>query len=406
MRTIALKKIIGFFLMTLSLTACHSPAYISGKLQGTERKDIKVYIIEPKNLTDIAASYFGKVIDSAVVNADGNFEFRNLPESREPVLLELAVQQPGMPPGYLQTEDPLKSNYMPIVWQSGESVQISAGADEFQSSFSIDRPSEINKALLDLRDIAEEAYQKYLSGKDWQIEDGSQLMEKENGVANYRKELINFADTIQYLIPALVAIRWVSPENDYERMPEFLVRQCNNWTIKQPAHPWVKQLCSESNPSDLPVLVGDEFPDFNFPMLTKDTISLKDLLGSKLTIIDLWASWCAPCRMENRKVLEPIWDEYHNQGLQIIAYGLESDEAVWREAAESDGADKWFQASDLQGDFAPFLKEIRIRTIPANFILDNKGVVVAKNVHGSALTDLVKSLMKDSLILRKHSAGY
>jgi len=406
MRTIALKKIIGFFLMTLSLTACHSPAYISGKLQGTEGKDIKVYIIEPKNLTDIAASYFGKVIDSAVVNADGSFEFRNLPESREPVLLELAVQQPGMPPGYLQTEDPLKSNYMPIVWQSGEPVQISAGADEFQSSFSIDRPSEINKALLDLRDIAEEAYQKYLSGKDWQIEDGSQLMEKENGVANYRKELINFADTIQYLIPALVAIRWVSPENDYERMPEFLVRQCNNWTIKQPAHPWVKQLCSESNPSDLPVLAGDEFPDFNFPMLTKDTISLKDLLGSKLTIIDLWASWCAPCRMENRKVLVPIWDEYHNQGLQIIAYGLESDEAVWREAAESDGADKWFQASDLQGDFAPFLKEIRIRTIPANFILDNKGVVVAKNVHGSALTDLVKSLMKDSLILRKHSAGY
>lgn len=144
------------------------------------------------------------------------------------------------------------------------------------------------------------------------------------------------------------------------------------------------------------MLVGDEFPDFNFPTLTRDTISLRDLLGSKLTIIDLWASWCAPCRMENRNVLVPIWDEYHNKGLQIIAYGLESDEAVWRAAAKSDGADRWFQASDLQGDFAPFLKEIRIRTIPANFILDNKGVVVAKNVHGSALTDLVKSLMKEN----------
>gem|GEM_PF-4141267 len=46
MRTIALKNIISFLLLTLSLTACHSPAYISGKLQGTEMKDIKVYIIE------------------------------------------------------------------------------------------------------------------------------------------------------------------------------------------------------------------------------------------------------------------------------------------------------------------------------------------------------------------------
>ena len=394
MRKSPIKNTICLILMTLTLVACHSPAYISGRLEGIEKKDIKIYLIEPETLREVAASYFGKVIDSAVVNSDGSFEFHNLPKTKEPVLLELAIQRSGKAPNYLQTDDAIRSNYMPILWQLGEPLQITATLDEFQKSFSIQHPSEINKALLDLRDIKVKAYQTYLEGKHWQIEDGSQLLEKEHAILQYQTKLIEFANSIQHLIPALVSLRWVSPENDYERVPEFLVNQCTKWKKKQPNHPWVKQLCKESDPSNLPVLVGDVFPNLKFPMLTKDTLSLKDLLGNKLTILDLWASWCAPCRKENREVLVPIWNEYHDQGLQIVAYGLESNESTWRAAAERDGADRWFQASDLQGDDAPFLKKIRIQTIPANFILDDKGVVMAKNVHGRALMDFVKSYME------------
>lgn len=396
MRTIPIKNTFSIILMILTLIACNSPAYISGKLEGTENKDVKIYLIEPETLQEVAASYFGKVIDSAGVNSDGSFEFHpeaSGPKTKEPVLLEIAVQLSGKAPNYLQTDDSISSNYMPILWQSGEPLQITAKLDEFQKSFSIEQPSEINKALLDLRDIKEKAYQTYLAGKHWQIEDGSQLLEKEHAILQYQTELINFANNTKHLIPALVALRWVSPEKYYERVPEFLVDQCNKWKKIQPDHPWVKELCKESDPANLPVLVGDVFPNLKFPMITKDTLSLKDQLGNKLTIIDLWASWCAPCRKENREVLVPIWNEYHDQGLQIVAYGLESDESAWRAAAERDGADRWFQSSDLQGDDAPFLKKIRVRTIPANFILDDKGVVIAKNVHGSALMDLVKSYM-------------
>ena len=394
MRTTQIKYITSLILMTLTLIACHSPADISGRLEGIEKEGIMIYLIEPETLREVAASYFGKVIDSAVVNSDGSFEFHNLPKTKEPVLLELAIQLSGKAPNYLQTDDPMMSNYMPILWQLGEPLQITARVDEFQKSFSIEHPSEINKALLDLRNTKEKAFQTYLAGKHWQIEDGSELLEKEHAILQYQTALIKFANSTQYLMPALVAVRWVSPENYYERVPEFLVSQCNKFKDKQPDHTWVKQLCKESDPSNLPVLVGDVFPNLKFPMLTKDTLSLKDQLGNKLTIIVLWASWCAPCRKENREVLVPIWDEYHDQGLQIIAYGLESDESAWRAAVERDGANRWFQTSDLQGDDATFLKKIRVRTIPANFILDDKGVVMAKNVHGSALIDLVKSYMK------------
>ncbi len=381
-------------LMSLTLIACHSPSDISGRLEGIEKKDIKVYLIEPETLRDVAASYFGKVIDSAEVSSDGSFAFYNLPKTIEPVLFELAIQLNGNAPNYLQTDDPIRSNYMPILWQAGEPLHISAELDEFQQSFSIEHPSEINKELLELRDINKKAYETYLAGKHWHVEDGYQLLEKEHAVLQYQTKLIKFANSTQYLIPALVALRWVSPENNYERVPEFLVSQCSKWTKKQSDHPWVKQLCKDSDPSNLPVLVGDVFPNFKYPTLTKDTLYLKDQLGKKLTIIDLWASWCVPCRLENREVLVPIWNKYHNQGLQIVAYALESDESAWRAAAESDGVNSWFQVSDLQGDDAYFLKIIRVQTIPANFILDDKGVVMAKNIHGSALIDWVKNYLK------------
>ena len=257
-------------------------------------------------------------------------------------------------------------------------------------------PSAANQALLDLRDIHQQAYQTYLANKQWQVKNGSELMDKEAAMLNFQHELIGFASTTNHLLPALVAMRWVSPENIYERIPEFLVNQCAKWSVEQPEHPWVKELCKEADPANLPVLAGNLFPNLAFPHIGGDTIALYDHLGEKLTIIDLWASWCAPCRKENRQVLAPLWDAYHEQGLQIIAYGLESDRDAWQAAIERDGANRWLQASDLQGDAPPFLQQIRVRTIPANFILDENGVVLAKNLHGEALVQFVTQYLAEN----------
>jgi hypothetical protein len=197
-------------------------------------------------------------------------------KNNKPVLLEFAVQPTGKPPNYLLTDDPDRANYMPVVWQQGEPLHITANLEEFQNSFSLDQLSEINKALLELRDIKRQAYQTNLKGKHWEIEDGSELLEMEKAVLQYQTQLIEFANKTEVLLPAMVALRWVSPKNDYERIPEYLVSQCNNWKEKQPEHPWVQQLCEKSKPSNLPVLIGDVFPDLQFPMLTNDTLVLKD----------------------------------------------------------------------------------------------------------------------------------
>lgn len=389
MRTISIKFIISFLIITLAIVGCKLNADISGTLVGKHKNGLHIYLIKPQSLWDLSASYFGKVIDSAFVNSDGSFEFNNI-RAKQPLLLELAIQVPNKPSGFLETKNISKSNYMPIVWQPGKHIQIAAKVDEFQKTFSLAYYSQLNKALFDLRDSSQKAYQTYIAGKHWNVEDGRQLMAKEYAIFQYQKTLIKFADSTSYFLPAMVALRWVSPEKDYERIPEFLVRQATKWSKVKPNMPWVEQLRQESDPSKLPVLIGDVFPNIEVPTMSNKIISIRDKLGKKLTIIDLWASWCAPCRIENREVLDPIWNKYHNKGLQIIGYGLESDRDTWKQAARNDGSNRWLQISDLKGDYAPFLNKIRVQTIPTNFILNHKGVVLAKNVHGKALMKLVK----------------
>ncbi|HCX22497.1 MAG TPA: hypothetical protein DHN29_11315, partial [Cytophagales bacterium] len=97
----------------LGLISCESPAYISGQLEGTEGEEFLVYLIQPKDLSELGASYFGLVIDSAVVRADGRFELANRPHIELPELFELVVQKRGKAPNYLEVDNALASNYMP-----------------------------------------------------------------------------------------------------------------------------------------------------------------------------------------------------------------------------------------------------------------------------------------------------
>ena len=180
-------------------------------------------------------------------------------------------------------------------------------------------------------------------------------------------------------------------EGDYERVPEFIVAQAERWQQEAPVHPWVAQLAAKGDRKSLPVLVGDVLPDSPLPMLSGDTVAMKTLLGKRLTLLDFWASWCAPCRKENRNSLVPLWEKHHGAGFQIVGYALDGSQGTWATAIEKDGVGRWPHASHLQGDDAPLFKELRMTSIPANFLLDQNGKVLAKNLHGEELMKWVEA---------------
>jgi peroxiredoxin len=138
------------------------------------------------------------------------------------------------------------------------------------------------------------------------------------------------------------------------------------------------------------VEIGKKAPDFSAPSPDGKTISLKESLG-KVTIIDFWASWCGPCRMENPNVVA-MYNELHEKGLNIIGVSLDKDAAKWKDAIEKDGL-TWNHISNLKFWQDPIAEMYNVKAIPATFILDANGVIIAKDLRGAELKAKVEELL-------------
>lgn len=138
--------------------------------------------------------------------------------------------------------------------------------------------------------------------------------------------------------------------------------------------------------------VGNMAPPFSGPDPDGNIISLQDALG-KVTLIDFWASWCRPCRVENPNVVR-VHNQYKDKGFNIISVSLDRPDqrAQWLKAIEDDKMD-WYHVSNLLFWNDPIAREYGVRSIPATFIVDETGKIVAKNLRGPALGRKVGELL-------------
>jgi thiol-disulfide isomerase/thioredoxin len=138
--------------------------------------------------------------------------------------------------------------------------------------------------------------------------------------------------------------------------------------------------------------VGSPAPNFSAPTPTGEMKSLKDAMG-KYTIIDFWASWCKPCRIENPNVVN-VYNKYHDKGLNIISVSLdkETQRDQWIQAIKDDKMD-WHHVSNLQFWQDPIAQQYSIRSIPATFLLDENGIIIDKDLRGAALEAKIATLL-------------
>ena len=138
--------------------------------------------------------------------------------------------------------------------------------------------------------------------------------------------------------------------------------------------------------------IGVQAPDFSAPTPDGGTMALSDALG-KYTIIDFWASWCRPCRVENPNVVK-VYNKYHDKGLNIISVSLDkaNQHDQWLQAIKDDKMD-WHHVSNLQFWNDPIAQQYSVRSIPATFLLDENGVIIDKDLRGAALEAKMASLL-------------
>jgi peroxiredoxin len=140
------------------------------------------------------------------------------------------------------------------------------------------------------------------------------------------------------------------------------------------------------------VETGKKAPDFTLPDVDGKPVSLYSRIGPKALLVDFWAAWCGPCRNENPNVVA-VYQKYHSKGFDIIGVSLDKDKAAWKSAILQDNL-TWTHVSDLKYFNNEAAKLYAISSIPANFLLNEQGIIVAVNLRGDALGKKVKELLR------------
>ncbi len=137
--------------------------------------------------------------------------------------------------------------------------------------------------------------------------------------------------------------------------------------------------------------VGDMAPDFSLNDPEGKQVALSSLRG-KYVLLDFWASWCGPCRQENPKVVK-LYEQYKDKNFEIYGVSLDKDKNAWVKAIKDDNL-TWVHGSDLKYWSSDVAVRYGINGIPATYLLDQEGRVIAKNLRGLALEKKLEELFK------------
>ena len=140
------------------------------------------------------------------------------------------------------------------------------------------------------------------------------------------------------------------------------------------------------------LMIGGVAPDIKLNGPDGKPVSLSSLRG-KVVLIDFWASWCGPCRRENPKVVK-MYQKYKDQGFEIFGVSLDNDANRWKGAIQTDGL-TWFHGSDLMGWKSKPAQMYQVHSIPATFLLDKQGKIIAKGLRGAELEAAVANALNN-----------
>jgi len=370
-----MKNLFLFFVIATLVLSCTSQEGKEFKVTGSLSNSNGEYIY----LDELQSkSILGK--DSVQIGESGNF------------LISGRIEEVGF--YRLRMSD---DNFVNLVINQGDQLEITADATSLYNTYQIkgsedahllyefnDYIRTFNMQTDSLRIVASKAY-------------GSPNADSLNQLINmvYNQLLIQrqtfareFVNNNASSIASLAAAQSLDPEKDLKSY----LKLKKELTLKYPTSEYVKNFNVQVERMSK-LAVGSEAPQIVLNDPNGVSVPLASLRG-KVVLIDFWASWCKPCRIENPNVVR-LYNRYKDQGFEIYGVSLDKNKNNWVSAIKQDGLE-WPQVSDLQFWNSSVVKLYDIKSIPQTYLIDEYGIIIAKGLRGQALEAKLAEVLGDS----------
>jgi peroxiredoxin len=364
-----MKKIIFFGFVGLILASCSSrPHYfIKGNIEGSD--SITFYLQKREAGKTVT-------IDSAI-SKKGLFTLKG-GSVEYPQLIQLVADNTPM-----RTSFYLENTEISLTGQLDSLYKITVTGSKTQDEYMLFVDS--NKPL---SDQYSELYNEYQAAG--QARNLNKIADLEKRADSIQNEMTNLQKSFVKNNPESYVSPSILGSLSYEMGVEEIESMINGLDTAIIALPPIQRL-KERVALLKTVSVGKKAPDFIMDDVDGRPVALSSKIGSKLLLLDFWAAWCGPCRQENPNIVK-VYNEFHKKGFDVFGVSLDQKKEDWVKAIADDKL-TWTHVSDLQYWGSAAARLYAVNSIPSNFLLDETGTIIGRNLRGEELYAKVTELL-------------